>query len=784
MIAHIRERDQKKQPVINHLIHTANNARVLAASLNMGNLAYLTGFFHDLGKWRLRFKEYLEAAVLHPDSVRRGEVNHSSTGAIYVYRKYYHGDRLHRLTAQLISVAILSHHGLNDCMDLNGTDHFHRRVESLEGLDYDEVMEHFKASETNEEELDEYFEKAVAEVQCFMEVIEKNKQSRSFSISMLERMLLSIVVEADRQDAASFEEEEEPENKEVNKNAPQWSLLCRKLELSLKSKPRGDNISALRKQVADQCLKFAECKTGIYRLSVPTGGAKTLSSMRFALHHALKGRKKHIFYFAPYLSILEQNSEVFRDVLGQAFILEHNSNIVIDNTKEESKTEYNRYKQLTSNWDSPVVTSTFVQFLNTLFSDSMQSVRRLNSLADSVIIVDEIQSLPIQMIYMFNLAMNYLSLVCDSTIILCSATQPVLDQVSCPICMGQPADIIADREGLYRQLKRVRIEVTRGTFDTQRLKQFVVDRMKEKQNLLLILNTKAAAREMFLSLQEHYRRTDESVLLIHLSTYMCARHRMDYIRKLMKLLGNRKIICVSTSLIEAGVDLSFECVIRSFAGMDSIAQAAGRCNRNWEWYEGVVYLIRYKEERLGKLEQIVKGAQCSEFLVDEFERYPERYDNDLLSVQALRSYYERYYYDMSQRRLMSYPVDRAGASLLDMLEQNRCGRIAAKDAGKTPDLEMFQAFKTAGQHFQVINDNTVSVIVPYKEGKKIITQLADETDKKKIKDTLKKAQQATVNIFPEMLKQLKSKESIEFLKNAGVWVLKEEAYDEQMGIVW
>ena len=155
---------------IYHLIHTANNARVLSASLNMGNLAYLTGFFHDLGKWRLRFKEYLEAAVLHPDSVRRGEVNHSSTGAIYVYRKYYHGDRLHRLTAQLISVAILSHHGLNDCMDLNGTDHFHRRVESLEGLDYDEVMEHFKASETNEEELDEYFEKAVAEVQCFMAV--------------------------------------------------------------------------------------------------------------------------------------------------------------------------------------------------------------------------------------------------------------------------------------------------------------------------------------------------------------------------------------------------------------------------------------------------------------------------------------------------------------------------------------------------------------------------------------------------------------------------------------
>ena len=192
MIAHIRERDQKKQPVINHLIHTANNARVLAASLNMGNLAYLTGFFHDLGKWRLRFKEYLEAAVLHPDSVRRGEVNHSSAGAIYVYQRYYHGDRLHRLTAQLISVAILSHHGLNDCMDLNGTDHFHRRVESLEGLDYDEVMEHFKASETNEEEFDEYFEKAVFEVQCFMKMIEKNKQSRSFSISILELSLIHI----------------------------------------------------------------------------------------------------------------------------------------------------------------------------------------------------------------------------------------------------------------------------------------------------------------------------------------------------------------------------------------------------------------------------------------------------------------------------------------------------------------------------------------------------------------------------------------------------------------
>ena len=783
-IAHINAETKEEQTIPEHLKNVAELAWRLGQPLKMRNLAYLAGLFHDIGKWRKKFEQYLRAALINPNSVSKGDVNHSSAGAVFLYRRYYHGDELHRLTAQLIAVAVLSHHGLNDCLDPSGTDHFHRRVEHTDGLDYDEVIHNFEQSDLYQLDFDAYFEKAVQETAELIKTTEDNHLSRNFTIAMISRMLLSILIEADRLDTAIFSGGRSYDEGAGEPDAL-WTVFCDLLEGYLQTFENEGEVAEIRGQVAKECLQFAGSKPGIYRLAVPTGGAKTLGSLRYALNHAKQYGKKHIFYIGPYLSILEQNSEVFRSALGNTdYILEHHSNVVFDETEQEQRSELNRYQLLTENWDHPIVITTFVQFLNTLFSGRTQSVRRFHSLAHSVIIIDEIQSLPINMIAMFNMAMNYYSRLCDSTIVLCSATQPVLDQVKPPIHFSDPPDMIKNKAELYHRLKRVRIEEKKGNLDTPGLRDFIAGIMETVDDALVILNTKAAVRELFSELKRFYSDTNEEILLIHLSTSMCAEHRLNRINQIKERLKKIKVLCVSTSLIEAGVDLSFACVVRSFAGLDSIAQAAGRCNRHGEMKEGIVYLIRYQEERLGNLKQVDQGARCSENIVDEYQKWPERYNYDLLSPAALESFYNRYYFDRPQKKLMRYPIKTQGFDLTDLLANNLAGKQAANAEGKIADLVMFQAFKTAGRYFEVIAANTTGVIVPYGDGELIIENLTGSMKNAEVKKTLRKAQRYTVNLYQQNIDKLNAIGAVQWLETLGVWVLKAGFYDEELGIVY
>lgn len=793
MIAHIDQENSREESVQTHLEEVSRIAFKLAEPLNIGYLARLAGLLHDLGKWRKRFEQYLRDAVSGSQKARKGKVNHSSAGAIYIYRKYYDGGHIQRLTAQMIAVAILSHHGLNDCLDIYGADQFHRRIESLEGLDYEEVMENLKHSSISESMIEEYFQSAMKEVAVLESRIKADMRKRNlhpeYTIAMISRMLLSVLIDADRLATAQFCGDRihvayQENDKQI------WTGLCDRIEQYLAGFKMDDFVSGIRKQVSEECLQFAVRKPGVYRLAVPTGGAKTLSSLRYALHHAGKYKKDRIFYIGPYLSIVEQNSQVFREALGDGdFILEHHSNVVTEEgqNQAESRQEYNRYKLLTENWESPLVITTFVQFLNTLFSDSTQSVRRFHSLSNAVIIIDEIQSLPITMISMFNLAINYFSSLCGTTVILCSATQPILDEVPVPVCLNEPKDMIKNQVSLYQQLKRVRIEVKEGMLDTGRLSDFIISIMDKHRNALLIVNTKTAAKKIFCALRDYYRTVDEEIRLIHLSTNMCAQHRLEYIRYMKEKLKTDKILCISTNLIEAGVDLSFSCVIRSFAGLDSIAQAAGRCNRNGEEKEGVVYLIEYKEERLGYLEQIEMGGKCSQSIVEAYQRRPDYYQHDLLSPKALHAFYKKYYHDDKQKQLMAYPVPEKGICLLDLLAKNAKGQKAAVSENRTPDLEMFQAFKTAGKNFKVIDNNTTAVIVPYQGGQDIILNLTGSAGKRigpELRTELRKAQRYTVNLYKNNIDQLHQSGAVTYLEEIGVHVLQDGFYDEDLGVIY
>lgn len=796
MIAHINEQTGEEQSVTEHLRSTARIAENLGRPLAITALARITALLHDAGKFRKAFEIYLRAAAVNPKSVKRGSVNHSSAGAIYLYDRYFHGSYEERLTAQMISTAIFSHHGLIDCMTAEGMNNFHRRIDAREDLDYDEVMENLHSLLITDQEVDGLFQSAVGEVCVLLEKMKENNISKFFGTALLERMLLSILIDADRLDTAVFCGSWEAESllmDEIGGTVPgeqlPWEGLLQNLEAYLLSFTGTDKISLLRTEISKECLDFASKPDGIYKLSVPTGGAKTISSLRYAIHHANKYKKKRIFYIAPFLSILEQNSEVLGTALNdKTVILEHHSNVVLDDG-DEAKTELSRYKHLTENWDCVIILTTFVQFLNTLFSDSTQSVRRFHSLENAVIIIDEIQSLPINMISIFNLVMNYLNQICGTTVILCSATQPILDKVNRKITLTPPEDMIADKQRLYRELKRVEIVEKKGLLNTGEVCSFAWELMNApkcevKNSLLIILNTKSAVRNVFDCLKRLYDESGEEGLLIHLSTSMCPKHRLDLIHHMKDCMGKCPVVCVSTSLIEAGVDISFSNVIRSFAGLDSIAQAAGRCNRNGESAMGVVYLIHYNEEKLGFLKQIQIAAQCSEKLADDYNSNPEGYDYDLLSPKALDAFYENYYHGQSQERLMEYPIDKRGTSMIDLLSVNKKGKTEYKDkyGSKDPNLVMFQAFKTAGQEFEVINQKTTSVLVPYKEGEELIAILNGRLQYPELPEILRKIQRYVINLYDNQMRRLNEKDALYRLENGGVLALKNGFYDEVVGL--
>lgn len=781
MIAHIHPNNpQKVQTVLEHLEGTAQVAKNLGTPLGMGRLAYITGLFHDLGKWRREFENYIRSSV----NKKNGKINHSSAGAIYIYQKYYKGTFLEKLTAQLICEAILSHHGINDCMSAQGEDNFRKRVENLENLDYGEVVRNLDRSTISLIETDEHFKKAVKEVEYLQKAISDNALSALFTNGLIERMLLSILIDADRLDTAVFCGDRSKADLETD-GEPPWDVLAVNLERKLDSFPKKEEIFALRRKIAEECLGFARHSPGIYRLTVPTGGAKTLSSMRYAINHAKEYRKKHIFYIGPYLSILEQNSQVFREALGaEDFILEHHSNVILDDSKEEGCED--RYRHLSENWEIPVVITTFVQFLNALFAGKTGSVRRFHNLTDSVIIIDEIQSLPIRMIYIFNMTINYLCQICHTTILLCSATQPVLDQLPKAIHMSVPPDMISDVDGLYKQLKRVRVEDKKEIFTTENLCAFLSEVMRANKDILVILNTKKAVETVYRELGSVLKEQDQPVTLIHLSTSMCPEHRLFCINRIKRREKGERFICISTSLIEAGVDLSFSCVIRSYAGLDSIAQAAGRCNRNREVKESVVYLIHYDGERLGRLDQIRKGAACSEAVMEQFKKNEECFQYDLLSRPAMNAFYEKYYYDSEQKQLMYYPLKELDSNMVDLLSGNWAGKTAYAGKygrSKNPDLALYQAFKTAGEKFAVIDQSTTGVLVPYGEGETIINKLNGELIGEEIMKWLRKGQRFTVNLYQHQVEELTRAGAVATLQNGKVLALKSGFYDEDLGVV-
>lgn len=769
--AHICETDGSMQTVSEHCRGTAAYAKKALQGISLGNTAYLAGLLHDMGKMTEEFSTYIKKAV-NGEPVRKGSVNHSFAGCRYLLEKYHKdiSNPSSFVAAEIIAYAIGAHHGQFDCVNEDGELGFKHRL--LKIIAYTEAKENFLSGCAGNQIVNNLFEKATEEIIKVVQILnqkilthvqqELRNQEGYFYLGLLTRLILSSVVEGDRRDTAEFMAGIDYPEYNVD-----WQELLAFAEEKLCTLPAEKPIEKARRSFSDQCARLGEMELGVYRLNLPTGAGKTLSSLRAALSHAAKQKKKRIIFVMPLLSIIDQNADIIRQYIKNPdFVLEHHSNVL---REEESDTdELNRDELLMENWSAPVIITTLVQFLNTLFSGRLSCVRRFQALSDAVIVIDEVQTVPIKMLSLFTLAVNFLSKVCHTTVVLCSATQPCLEETKHSLLPAK--DLVPFDAALWKVFERTKI-VEGKTCRIDDLGDYITSQLKG--NLLLVCNTKKEAALVYQQL--------DGVERYHLSASMCMAHRQRTLQKIENALEEgRTFVCVATQVIEAGVDISFKQAIRVIAGMDSIIQTAGRCNRHRETENSEVQIVRCTDENLSKLKDIKDAQDATLALLNLFNRNPERFNNDLSSDEAIRQYYKNLY-DNQKEGAMDGIIN--GKNLFEMLSDN--SSFIPEECEEKYCLN--QAFKTAGKTFTVFETETYDVIVPYGKGKHLISELGTERARYDFlykKDLLEQLKPYTISIYSYQKKQLQEQGALYEPNESCVLVLQETYYDEDaLGLV-
>lgn len=812
LIAH-RRKDGEEQLLRTHLIEASQLAEGFAAKVGLPEIGKVLGLLHDFGKASQEYQNYLrtQEGLINPDednysTAKRGEVDHSTAGAQLIFEKLKDRGSEGKILAQFLSLAIASHHsGLIDCLKPDGFNEFKRRIEKADGDTH--LMEARRKLPDIEKQLDVILAQPIEKQfvkKIFDEMVEptdKSKLNLVFKQGLMARFLLSCLLEADRLNTSDFEK---PGNEAVrnNGNYIPWDTLIERLEAkyaeyaqeTAKMKPgRALEVNQLRAEVAQACLDAPEKPKGIYQLTVPTGGGKTEASLRFALHHAQAHKMERIFYVVPYITIIDQNAKEIRKVLQDVdengkpldkIVLEHHSNFLPEDDTRR------RHNLLAENWDAPIVFTTQVQFLEALFGSGTRDARRMHQIANSVIIFDEVQSLPIRITHMFTTALRFLTHNCGATAVLCTATQPPLDKLPNEyrtLTIEPEYKIIQNETELFKNLKRVQVHDERkpGGMTNTEIADLAEHALREKGSVLIVANTRASA----LGLYDEIKKRDLGVKIYHLSTNMCPVHRLDVLENKIKpaLKANEPVICVSTQLIEAGVDIDFGAVIRSLAGLDSIAQSAGRCNRHGKRENGgSVWVVNPQEENLDRLKDIKSGREHAQWVLDDFRDDPEAFGSDRIGLDAILRYYKSYY--AAHQNELDYPVDKTSLferedQLFHALSVNKLAEDAHQAIHHSaPDMLLRQSFRTSNKEFRVIDSPTRGVIVPYKGGEQIITELCGAFGLEKQGKLLKQAQRYSVNLFRYQFDELCKVGAIkEVQPEAGIYHLNEQYYSEEFG---
>ena len=789
ILAH-KDNKGNKQSLEKHSFNVAVQARESAQIIKQGDILFLLGLYHDLGKANTAFQDKLE---IYPNK----HVDHSSAGARYLFQKIQTclkdsfvqtKDRI--LFQEIIAYVISAHHGMYDIpLQDEGVqaERFafnklrHRIIEGIANESYQKDILPFAQKLEDElstygyRDLNDLIEKAFGNYQqAWSKLSWSDDSEKEYYSGCFIRTYLSFLKNADILDTVNaygllIEPLKDEEKQKLNESY--LEAIERKYESF--SHPT-TSLNEIRSQIGERVKSRGEKdSTGIYRLDLPTGAGKTNLSMRYAFHQLVDQNKSRFFYITPFLSVLEQNASEIRKVIGEVGVLEHHSNVV-KQTADNDEKEAVMSDYLIESWDSQTVLTSMVQFFQTLFKTKSANIRRFSNLANSVLILDEVQSLPIEVTTLFNLTMNFLNKVMNTTIILCTATQPAYDSTAIKhkLSYGGKYAEATDIVELTNEEKEVFSRTELRKFDENNqhsnLSDLVDFVLENDESILAIFNTKKTVDKFYMMLEG---LTDRPIY--QLSTNMCAQHRLDIIAEIKQHLKKGiPIICVSTQLIEAGVDIDFNRVIRSYAGVDSIVQASGRCNREGKRDKGQVTLVNLtnQEENILPLKEIKAKKDTAEYILHKI--------SSPIEMTLLNRDFFEYYYANNQGSI-DYPLSH-GESVYDYLSIN-----SYQDRNNFKG-KLKQAFKTAGLKMNLINNDTIGVLVPYGDAieKLLILEELCEYDYPSVEDyqtikaLLKELQPYTVNVrkHDQILEATKS------YLNGQIQILSDGYYDKKKGI--
>ena len=704
-LAHISEDRTRTQTVLEHAEGTARRAAEFASVFDSAPLAHAAGMAHDLGKYSKAFQHRLL-----DDGPK---VDHSTAGAVELARR----------GMDLAAFAAMGHHtGLPDggSMGADTPDrptYYGRLKGGVSGRipDYSAWQGRFP------------LDRADPPAFCGRDAL-----TDSFFI----RMLYYCLVDADYLDTEAFMRGGDP-GRGGYEDIPALLVKLERHIASWLENREADTLNGRRSGILRACLAGAEGAPGLYSLTVPTGGGKTVASLAFALRHAALHGLRRVIYVIPYTSIIEQTADVFRDIVGPDQVVEHHSNVDFS-VDEGGRPEDYRRALSTENWDAPIVVTTAVQFFESLYANRSSRCRKLHNIAGSVVVFDEAQMLPIPYLAPCLAAIAQLVEHYRATAVLCTATQPALDARFQKVAPGRPIrELVPDTQRLYELFRRVNLR-HEGTLDDGELAQ----RLNGHTAALCIVNSRRQAQEVYAKLEGEGR--------FHLSTLMYPAHRRAVLRAIrQRLRDGLPCRVVSTSLIEAGVDVDFPTVYRAEAGLDSILQAAGRCNReNRRSREESVVHIFCTDAPTPPLFQANTAA---------FRMTEDQYD-DIGSPAAIRSYFTTL-----QKLKGEEGLDKSG--ILDAFARGIDGSVFP--------------FATVAGRFQLIDTQTKTVYIPLGKGAELVSELLEGKPSRRL---MRQLGQYAVNVYSPNFKALLETGDITLLDEESAVLENLGLYDQQMGL--
>ncbi len=614
--------------LVTHLERTALRAGEHASKFEAGQFAYLAGLWHDIGKFNPEFQEYLrrcyEASINGEEVPRGGSVPHAVYGAV-----------LARESLQMLAPVIHGHHmglqkfgSVQEATEGPGVRQVYRKIlpvaqEKVEGLEFD------------------------GDVQDLLSGVPDKPQEMELFTELLLRMVFSSLVDADFLDTEThFDPVQSAKRGTTLRPARLWEVLERDQEEVISS-AEPTTVNGVREEVYRECLRAAELPQGVFRLAVPTGGGKTRSGLAFALKHAVEHDLDRVVVAIPYTSIIEQTAQTYRGIfreLDDNAVLEHhfavqreeNTDLCLPEESERLEEVRTRARLAAENWDAPLVVTTMVQLFESLFANRTSRCRRLHNLTRSVIVLDEVQTLPIGLLKPILSVLRELVRRYDVTVVLCTATQPALDEQT-PHLEGfeDVVDIVPEAmaTGHFASLRRVEYEPFSEEWSWEEVAEHLLEASPERR-AMVVLNTRKDALALLDKL--------EGEPTLHLSTRLCGAHRRAVLEEVRRRLGAEEpCLLVATQVVEAGVDLDFPVVFRALGPLDRIVQAAGRCNREGALTGlGRVVVFRPAEGTMPPGDEYRSGT-------DEASMMLEHEGFDLHDPEVFRDYFQLLYGDVS-----------------------------------------------------------------------------------------------------------------------------------------